>query len=65
MLFYSVLVINKEFYSAEVFSEVLPNLSKQKLDITKLSKLNKHLQQLWHIGIDFSKKDIFCSNKKK
>ena len=46
MLFYPVLVINKEFYSAEVFSEVLTNLLKQKLDITKLSKLNKHLQQL-------------------
>ena len=39
MLFYLVLVTNKDFCRAEVFSEILTNLSKYKLDIIKLSKL--------------------------
>ena len=42
MLFYLVLVTNKDFCRGEVFSEILTNLSKYKLDITKLNKLNEH-----------------------
>ena len=40
MSLYSVLVINKELWRAEVFSEILTNLSKQ--------KLNKRVKQKSH-----------------
>ena len=44
MLFYSVLTITKkELCRAEVPSKILTNLLKQKQDIIKLNKLNKHL----------------------
>ena len=42
MFFFSVLVINNELSKPEMFSEILTNLSKQKLEIIKLNKLNKH-----------------------
>ena len=38
MIFYSGLVINKELWRAKLLSEILTNLLKQKLDITKLNK---------------------------
>ena len=46
MLSYSVLIINKTLCRDEAFSEILTNLSKQKLATIKLNNLYKILRQL-------------------
>lgn len=45
MLIYSALFMDKKHGRAEVFSGILTNLPKQKLDIIKLNNLNKNLKQ--------------------
>ena len=45
MLIYSALFMDEKHGRAEVFSGILTNLPKQKLDIIKLNNLNKNLKQ--------------------
>ena len=63
MLFYSVLVINKELCRDELFSEILTNLSKQKLDIIQLNKLNT-CYSFDNLGPIFPKRIFPVQNRK-
>ena len=56
MLFSAVSVIYKELTRAKVFSEISTNLSKEKLNIIKLNKLNIYLLNLKNFGTVFPKK---------